>query len=95
MNNTTHTPGPWILSQSGTIDAVNYGWGGLQIAKITGIDYKTLRTCNYHEQVNAANGRVMAAAPALLAACKMALEEGDDFKAMQALREAIAQAEGK
>ena len=38
---------------------------------------------------------LLAAAPELYAACKAALEEGDDYKAIEQLKAAIAKAEGR
>lgn len=44
---------------------------------------------------NLADARLIAAAPDLLAACKLALEEGDDYIAIKAIKAAIAKAEGR
>lgn len=38
---------------------------------------------------------LISAAPDLLAACKQALDDGDDYAAMQSIKAAIAKAEGK
>jgi hypothetical protein len=84
----THTKGEWIkghnVSQEPIVRPLSFDNGengGFVIAQTFGRDKH-------------ANARLIAAAPDLLAACKMALNEGDDHKAIEAIKAAIAKAEG-
>ena len=78
------TPGPWKAEKYCI-------WGGL--------NYQTyiaaMDTGAGHEDQEQANARLIAAAPELLAACKLALECGDEMKAEKAIRAAIAKTEGE
>jgi hypothetical protein len=80
-----HTLGPWHIGGNGLIV---YSLGGYAIC-----DVKT-----FHGRVDddTANARLIAAAPELLEACKMALDDGDCQTVTEDwLRKAIAKAEGR
>jgi hypothetical protein len=95
--NTKHTPGPW--EAFGPVKFTVYG--GDPKVRIAVIDYCTGAPTDEHD----ANGRLIAAAPDLLAALRLAQEAMraplDDWKgeierkALDAARAAIAKAEGK
>lgn len=84
-----HTPGPWTIHQGGTeIHGPHYG---RQIAHIP----PDLRYLPHDE--NAANARLIATAPELLAACEQLLADvGDRLtgKTVLILRSAISHAKG-
>lgn len=102
---TRHTPGPWYVS--GTID-------GYAIRYRDQADYYTIATAhddigawrNTDDEEAAANARLIAAAPELLEALRMMLEDADDahgrgdgtpwvtFASMNRARAAIAKATG-
>lgn len=80
----SHTPGPWYVRTDGTIGSVQRG--GMVVA------HPVIEPKNEGDQ--AANARLIAAAPDLLAACEKALyalkgREHDGF-----LRNAIKKAKG-
>ena len=99
-----HTPGPWITGYSQVVTEYNptekrtYGYG-------CGNDFICdLNDGEYHEYVNmeeqAANARLIAAAPQLLEACEAALNNidlnvYDCDKIERELSEAIAAAKGE
>lgn len=101
---TKHTPGPWEVGQAGT--------GNVYVPSILhksanpkpgpGLLVRTIATMCIHgpEDENESNARLIAAAPELLEACKMAVEElgpnssGDRcWDAFEKLLAAIAKAE--
>ncbi len=85
-----HTPGPWVYESNesdgfyNTVSVDDHHPGRIIVAEVQDQQAKT-----------EANGRLIAAAPELLEACKLALEEGDMFAAQRSVIEAaIAKAEG-
>lgn len=90
-----HTPGPWKVGRlplrlevdENPIPLIYTHDGGLEIAQV--------RTSAPEPGEREANARLIAAAPDLLAACKAALDMGDEFEAEKMIRAAIAKAEGK
>lgn len=95
MSNTRHTPGPWRVEDSDppqiTTNPALAG-GARTIAEMRIVAYSDLRE-------RAANARLIAAAPDLLAACKSAERhfvgmDIDTGTVMDLLHAAIAKAEG-
>ena len=93
---TEHTPGPWNLSANE--DGRTY----VEASNDTADDIAAL-LMDHDQQQNAANARLIAAAPDLLAACKAALntpamnaDEMDpiEIEAVELARAAIRKAEG-
>lgn len=89
----THTPGPWMLGADGATILAPETALGLHVAYL----------CDAHgnqlTQRAGANGHLIAAAPELLAALKLLLEETEYFSpphdpATLAAKAAIAKAEG-
>ena len=105
MTHTEHTPGPWAISQSPEIfanDLVIYrlhpdgGKGHIVTSLCDPAKYKNCTNFTPDEQK--ANARLIAAAPKLLAACRMVVdrwERGDLGEAARACAAAIAEATGK
>lgn len=102
MNEPRHTPGPWEVDDCGNICG-----GGAALAAVYGAeDFPCLPEEDY-DAVNvecAANARLMAAAPDLLAACEKALEfwhsdhpndTGEAMDAREFIRRAVARAKGE
>lgn len=93
----SHTPGPWEIGHQAKVAV--YGYEDL------GGEYSHHRTCVAHcnhtgdvpAGVDEANARLIAAAPELLAACKLALGafERNDCINWDSLARAIAKAEGR
>lgn len=82
---TKHTP--WHIGvKQPSSDKFIYGSKGEEIADC-------VRLTNFPDE-NLANARLIAAAPDLLEACKAALSEGDDYKAMEMIKAAVLKAEG-
>ena len=93
-----HTPGPWYLSTKrplASADSDNIERKEFYVFATKG-NIATIPTdlISHVNQDAEANARLIAAAPDLLAACKGALEDGDDFRAMKRIQAAIAKAEG-
>jgi len=87
----SHTPGPWVLDSNGPGHEVVLARGGTHaVAAVQGTD---------DHLENLANGRLIVAAPDLLAAAKAAFvalpmaKHNDAIN--RALRDAIAKAEGQ
>ncbi len=84
-----HTAGPWYTESDNVQKQTNIrNQKNVQLAIVLG------NAGSYETKEQEANARLIAAAPELLAACHMALEKGDDLKALQAIRYAIAKAQG-
>ena len=87
MSKATHTPGPWTVSEDqapnmgACIDAVN----GVLIAEASGDN----------EENQAANARIISAAPDLLAALESLTHPRADDSDIDMAREAIAKARGQ
>jgi hypothetical protein len=82
---TTHTPGPWRAMHDGAIQRdAPLPMGGAVVAYTRHADLAT----------QAANARLIAAAPVMLAALKLAEQNATDRTALAAIRAAIANAEG-
>jgi hypothetical protein len=85
-----HTPGPWQVTESGNVAGPtrsfgSQGWvGRICLANVMTGDV----------EVKAANARLIAAAPDLLAACEEALDEDSGLACAGQLRAAIAKARG-
>jgi hypothetical protein len=86
----SHTPGPWDIA----LDTVRDG-----DITVFAEDRAVAMMKTYEDvprDTTLAEARLIAAAPELLAACKMALEQGDLFNAdADIVRSAIAKAEGR
>ena len=79
VDGVVHTPGPWKYHESGSI--VMSHDGQMSIADIRG--YGTLTASMISEVAMAimdANGRLSAAAPGLLAACRELIEAMDEYE---------------
>jgi hypothetical protein len=88
----SHTPGPWdVDDDTMEIFSITPGHSTGWIAKVLGNDDNG-RPLTPDEM--AANARLIAAAPDLLAACKLALTAGDQQYVQFILRDVIAKAEG-
>lgn len=91
-----HTPGPWNLGESVGGQFFVYGAGGGQPFK------PRVKLAKRHTKLEKANALLIAAAPELLAACKLAQRSlEDDMRnvhmadaAFGALADAISKAEG-
>lgn len=81
---TQHTPGPWAISKSATPDYAPQ----FLIHPEESEDIAIVKGDNAH-----ADALLIAAAPALLAACQFALDSGDDLEAERRIRAAIALAQ--
>ena len=77
----THTGGPWRVRASWNKTDVLSGFGFV-LARVQPID-------------SLANARLIAAAPDLLDACKLAVAAMGDMDAANAVRDAISRAEGR
>lgn len=94
----THTPGPWDIMFNDDVERIRLNGSSLyQVADVTDPDFPTGKP-----RYNLADLRLMAAAPELLAACRIANQElldmGQGSSASPALRAlwwAIAKAEGR
>ena len=96
----TRTPGPWKMGAQATtgISGVRFVWGGqLAIARVPGMGNAAV-----NDSVVLANARLVASAPDLLDACKMAHDALEYFTddclsraALALVRAAIAKAEGR
>ena len=99
MNKTKHTPGPWtaFIEESVNVIAImaggEIGRGGREIVGWTGFDGNSIESV----AENAANARLIAAAPDLLEACEAALHAFEDNWAInwEDLSVAIAKARGE
>ena len=84
-----HTPGPWTISDRDSVGDNIFGPNNERIANTYGL----------FEEKWAANARLIAAAPDLLAACKAAMdfmdEKGYGGNTYRLLRIGILKAEGK
>ena len=102
-----HTPGPWWadavrLTQDPT-DPELPQWktdiravGGTAIEQALGATFIVAHVgSNPDDDECKANVHLVAAAPELLAACKLALDAGDQFYARSVIASAIAKAEGR
>lgn len=83
-----HTPGPWIVyndSDDGKTNRIEIAARGKTVARI------------YHSvpKEDLPNARLIAAAPDLLEALRVAEESVGDLKALEIVRAAIAKAEGQ
>lgn len=93
-----HTPGPWHVStkrplasdDSDEINRIEF-YVFAKKGNVATIPTDLLLHVNQDAEANA---RLIAAAPDLLAACKGAVEDGDDYRAMKRIKAAIAKAEG-
>lgn len=100
-----HTPGPWLFSpELGWVltDSGRYGVPGeMHIADVRGWGYLTGSGESAHMSdheamaVQERNGRLLAAAPDLLAAAKHALDTLGNQGGCEVIRDAIAKAEGR
>ena len=95
MTNPTHTPGPWKFGKELTARSgewlVSFDAG----SKGRGIAIAETRAGSGNEEANA---RLIAAAPELLAACRLveqAQRDGDYMTAFRAVSAAIAKAKGE
>lgn len=90
MSGAQHTPAPWDWVW---ISAPASGGGHLYIVDPDG---RKIAACWGRAEEKAANARLMAAAPALLAALKLCCDREDimDDELGEIIRAAIAQAEG-
>ena len=91
---TTHTPGPWVVKDRACFGhSLSIDAGKWEIGRALAFNYK--------DDEQAANAKLMAAAPCLLEACKAALSQitddgrqgGTDWT-IKTLKSAIAKAEG-
>lgn len=92
----THTPGTWKIGDT-TYPRSVWGVGEIPVyADLPNGHWQTLARLPGTGPVTEANARLIAAAPDLLAACRIAAEysslDGDDSRAIRA---AIAKAEGR
>lgn len=94
---TSHTPGPWYWVGTDSYEDKAYlvgDCGQLVLQPVSGWDFSPADPCGHGAiRVSAANARVVAAAPALLAALKEMVTI-DDWEAVDQARAAIAKAEG-
>lgn len=86
LEDTKHTAGPWVVQQTAVYDAI-YGAHGEMVSFVSIRETREAR----------ANARLIASAPELLAACKLAMVHYRDLRlnVRQALAAAIARAEGR
>lgn len=94
-----HTPGPWMRTpghfRGDNICVVNCTQADAEDGYTTIAAPEWDHSRDFHEQ-NAANARLISAAPDLLAACRKivdAVEDGDEMAAVEMARAAIAKAE--
>jgi hypothetical protein len=92
----THTPKPWVVTESGDVDGPDTGYGELRVA-----------TCSNTARVESkGNANLIAAGPDLLEACKRFItafdsggytwgENDEHYGAIGAIREAISKATGE
>ena len=85
MRDTTTSPAPWQLDFNDDFAAIS-DRDGTRILEVHA--YPSIHS----DPKTVANARLIAAAPDLLEACRMALEEGDDYKALKAVKAAYAKA---
>lgn len=100
----SHTPGPWNCSEDGAeVWPMTGDTSHVELARVVGPWCGSQASSWYGREVARANGRLIAAAPDLLAACQLlvALEDSDasdaDTRWKQArrdMRDAIAKAQG-
>lgn len=86
-----HTPGPWKLEEK-------FDGSYIVPEKTTPQerqDYGEVVIACLLRPNKEANARLIAAAPDLLAACLLALEEGDDYIALEAIKKAVTKAQSK
>ena len=86
MTEQKSTPGPWHVPKDIPGPRV-FGSDGWLVADCCGI-------CHRSVAEEKANARLIAAAPDLLEACKMVIKEGLTGPSLDAVRYAIAKAEG-
>ena len=87
-----HTPGPWHVEKweypkETKLIIQNGNDATCEILDLWCMDDRT--------EERDANARLIASAPDLLAACKNALTDGDELRAMNMIKAAIAKAEGR
>jgi len=87
-----HTPGPWKASPLGRIYAPGYGWEGAEIAHV---QFKALDTQTFDTLQSEANARLIAAAPEMLEALKVALSADPNLANHGYYKRVIAKAEGR
>jgi hypothetical protein len=94
MGNVAHTPGPWEHDESGGLVPGSHEWH--VYANSAPVGKRLPAICD-----SEANARLIAAAPELLAALQLILDDYDNgydtvlqFKAVDATRAAIAKATG-
>jgi hypothetical protein len=87
----SHTPAPWEIDDD-TLDVIALTIGDAPAHIACQPDYPSGRPLDKEEIT--ANLRLIAAAPELLAACKLALTAGDQQYVQFILRDVIEQAEG-
>lgn len=93
-----HTPGPWRFTNDDGVEVpfTYRSKGYYDNPQIIGANGETVVGCGeYYIFSGPEDARLIAAAPDLLAACKAALEKGDDYVSMNMLKDAIAKAEGR
>lgn len=83
---TEHTPGPWKCDSSRVHTSIETN-EGLHIAMVS--------YGNVTMEKHLANARLIAAAPELLEALEYYIDNGDDHKAIDKARAAIAKAKGE
>ena len=98
MIETKHAPGPWHLNERFDVIAdLSGGWNGIIICSLVEARFCDPPSVALHKDVVVANGRLIAAAPDLLAACKLAhvaLLTGDgEVEAIKACGKATTKAE--
>jgi hypothetical protein len=100
----THTPGPWTIGERHRLPDTDTGeqWGytltavgSTTLEQVLGATFHVATVgANPGDAECEANARLIAAAPELLAACKLALTAGDQQYVQFILRDVIAKAEG-
>lgn len=91
-----HTPGPWRVFTESFLD------GGLLVDVVTTAlmsNQQMLTVCEFNNggdhQIDLANARLIAAAPDLLVAAKLAVANIGSIESLHALEDAISKAEGR